>query len=26
MQLKTSQWLLGKSCDGFCPLGPYVTT
>jgi 2-keto-4-pentenoate hydratase/2-oxohepta-3-ene-1,7-dioic acid hydratase in catechol pathway len=26
LQLKTSQWLLGKSCDGFCPLGPYVTT
>lgn len=26
LQLRTSQWLLGKSCDGFCPLGPYITT
>jgi 2-keto-4-pentenoate hydratase/2-oxohepta-3-ene-1,7-dioic acid hydratase in catechol pathway len=26
LQLKTSQWLLGKSCDGFCPIGPYLTT
>jgi 2-keto-4-pentenoate hydratase/2-oxohepta-3-ene-1,7-dioic acid hydratase in catechol pathway len=26
LQLKTSQWLLGKNCDGFAPLGPYVVT
>jgi 2-keto-4-pentenoate hydratase/2-oxohepta-3-ene-1,7-dioic acid hydratase in catechol pathway len=26
LQLRTSQWLLGKTCDGFCPLGPYLVT
>jgi 2-keto-4-pentenoate hydratase/2-oxohepta-3-ene-1,7-dioic acid hydratase in catechol pathway len=26
LQMKTSQWLLGKSCDGFSPLGPYLVT
>ncbi|MFS0821541.1 fumarylacetoacetate hydrolase family protein [Bacillus sp. 1P02SD] len=26
LQFLTSQWLLGKSCDGFCPLGPYLVT
>lgn len=26
LQLRTSQWLLGKSCDGFCPIGPYLVT
>lgn len=26
LQLKTSQWLLGKTCDGFAPLGPYLVT
>lgn len=26
LQFRTSQWLLGKSCDGFCPLGPYLVT
>jgi len=26
LQKRTSQWLLGKSCDGFCPLGPYLVT
>lgn len=26
LQLQTSQWLAGKSCDGFCPLGPYLVT
>lgn len=26
LQLRTSQWLLGKSCDGFSPLGPYLVT
>lgn len=26
LQLRTQQWLLGKSCDGFSPLGPYLVT
>lgn len=26
MQFLTSQWLIGKSYDGFCPLGPYLVT
>lgn len=26
LQMLTSQWLLGKSCDGFCPIGPYLVT
>jgi len=26
LQRRTHQWLLGKTCDGFCPLGPYVVT
>ena len=26
LQFRSSQWLLGKSCDGFCPLGPYLVT
>ncbi|MEX2104100.1 MAG: fumarylacetoacetate hydrolase family protein [Bacilli bacterium] len=26
LQMKTSQWLLGKSCDDFSPLGPYLVT
>ncbi|MBB3114758.1 2-keto-4-pentenoate hydratase/2-oxohepta-3-ene-1,7-dioic acid hydratase in catechol pathway [Paenibacillus phyllosphaerae] len=26
LQKRTVQWLLGKSCDGFCPLGPYLVT
>ncbi|MFZ4453081.1 fumarylacetoacetate hydrolase family protein [Salibacterium aidingense] len=26
LQLKTPQWLLGKSCDGFSPIGPYLVT
>lgn len=26
LQLKTSQWTLGKSCDGFAPVGPYLVT
>ncbi len=26
LQNRTSQWLLGKTCDGFCPLGPYLVT
>lgn len=26
LQLRTSQWLLGKSSPGFAPLGPYLVT
>ncbi|MEW9033173.1 MAG: fumarylacetoacetate hydrolase family protein, partial [Planifilum fimeticola] len=26
LQFRTNQWLLGKCCDGFCPLGPYLVT
>ncbi|MFC4601194.1 fumarylacetoacetate hydrolase family protein [Cohnella hongkongensis] len=26
LQLRTTQWMLGKIGDGFCPLGPYVVT
>jgi len=26
LQMRTSQWLLGKSLDGFCPIGPYLVT
>lgn len=26
LQLRTPQWLLGKSCDGFGPLGPCLVT
>lgn len=26
LQFRTSQWLLGKSMDGFLPLGPYLVT
>jgi 2-keto-4-pentenoate hydratase/2-oxohepta-3-ene-1,7-dioic acid hydratase in catechol pathway len=26
LQFRTHQWLLGKSCDGFSPLGPYLVT
>lgn len=26
LQMRTSQWLLGKSCDGFAPLGPWLVT
>ncbi|GIN14115.1 2-hydroxyhepta-2,4-diene-1,7-dioate isomerase [Shouchella clausii] len=26
LQMKTAQWLLGKTCDGFCPIGPYLVT
>jgi len=25
-QMRTSQWLLGKTSDGFSPLGPYLVT
>lgn len=26
LQMRTSQWVLGKSIDGFAPLGPYLVT
>ena len=26
LQLRTSQWLLGKTCTGFAPIGPEVVT
>lgn len=26
LQLRTHQWLLGKSCDKFSPLGPYLVS
>jgi len=26
LQMQSSQWLLGKTCDGFSPLGPYLVT
>ncbi len=26
LQLKTSQWMAGKTCDGFAPIGPYLVT
>jgi 2-keto-4-pentenoate hydratase/2-oxohepta-3-ene-1,7-dioic acid hydratase in catechol pathway len=26
LQFRTSQWLLGKTCDKFCPIGPYLVS
>ncbi|MFC4597679.1 fumarylacetoacetate hydrolase family protein [Cohnella hongkongensis] len=26
LQMRTSQWLLGKTLDLFCPIGPYLVT
>ena len=26
LQMRTPQWLLGKTCDDFSPLGPYLVT
>lgn len=26
LQFRTNQWLLGKSCDKFSPMGPYLVT
>ncbi|OMF22217.1 5-carboxymethyl-2-hydroxymuconate isomerase [Paenibacillus sp. FSL H8-0548] len=26
LQRRTSQWMLGKSCDGFAPIGPFIVT
>src|SRR5690606_2866458 len=25
-QMATSQWIMGKTCDTFCPMGPYLVT
>jgi 2-keto-4-pentenoate hydratase/2-oxohepta-3-ene-1,7-dioic acid hydratase in catechol pathway len=26
LQFRSSQWLLGKAIDGFCPTGPWIST
>lgn len=26
LQMRTGQWLLGKTLDNFCPIGPYLVT
>ena len=26
LQFRTGQWLLGKTCDRFAPIGPYIVT
>ncbi len=26
LQFRTGQWLLGKTCDHFAPIGPYLVT
>ncbi len=26
LQMRSSQWMIGKTCDGFAPLGPYLVT
>ncbi len=26
LQMRTGQWLLGKTCDGFAPIGPFIVT
>ncbi len=26
LQMATSQWMIGKTCDTFCPMGPYLVT
>lgn len=26
LQFESPQWLLGKSCDDFCPVGPFIVT
>jgi 2-keto-4-pentenoate hydratase/2-oxohepta-3-ene-1,7-dioic acid hydratase in catechol pathway len=26
LQFRTSQWMLGKTCDGYAPVGPYLVT
>ncbi len=26
LQMQSSQWMIGKTCDGFAPIGPYLLT
>jgi len=26
LQMRTTQWMIGKTCDGFAPIGPYLVT
>ena len=26
LQMRSSQWMIGKTCDGFAPVGPYLVT
>ncbi len=26
LQMRSSQWMIGKTCDGFAPIGPYLVT
>jgi len=26
LQTRSSQWMIGKACDGFAPIGPYLVT
>jgi 2-keto-4-pentenoate hydratase/2-oxohepta-3-ene-1,7-dioic acid hydratase in catechol pathway len=26
LQMATTQWLMGKTCDTFCPMGPWIVT
>lgn len=26
LQMATSQWIMGKTCDTFCPMGPFLVT
>jgi 2-keto-4-pentenoate hydratase/2-oxohepta-3-ene-1,7-dioic acid hydratase in catechol pathway len=26
LQMRSSQWMIGKTCDGFAPIGPYLLT
>lgn len=26
LQMATSQWIMGKTCDSFCPMGPWLVT
>lgn len=26
LQFRSPQWVLGKTCDGFCPVGPFLVT
>ena len=26
LQMRSTQWMIGKTCDGFAPIGPYLVT